>query len=61
MSSEYTRTFYFDAQKGWIHRHGQKIIWLPSEFRPYGGSMALRGAIMVFGHAAGKVSFWKML
>lgn len=45
-------------QGNWIVRNGHKVIWVPPGHRPEGTVAAVHGAVMAFGHASGRVSFW---
>lgn len=42
-------------QGQWITLNGEKILWLPAEFRP--SSSVIKGSKLALGHASGKVSF----
>jgi WD40 repeat protein len=58
--SQLAHPHHLQIQKGWIFRHGYKAIWLPSDLRPYGPAVAVRGDVIALGHQSGKISFWKI-
>jgi WD40 repeat protein len=39
----------------WIKLNGEKVLWLPTEFRPR--CSAINGNVVVLGHASGRISF----
>ncbi|PLB35837.1 NACHT and WD40 domain protein [Aspergillus candidus] len=45
----------FIRESQWITMNGEKVIWLPPEFRPI--CSAIRGNTLALGHASGRVSF----
>jgi WD40 repeat protein len=59
-SGKETRTSRLRLQGDWIYRRDYKIIWLPPELRPYERAIAVRGAIIAFGHSTGNISLWEI-
>jgi WD40 repeat protein len=53
-----TSSLRFD--RGWISEKDISVVWLPVDYRPLEGMVAIHGAILVFGHASGEVSFWEI-
>jgi len=48
----HSRSMFVKEQ--WIARGMENLLWLPSDYRPT--STAVRGSIVVLGHASGRVS-----
>jgi hypothetical protein len=43
------------VEKQWIVREKEYLLWLPSDYRPT--SEAVRGNVVILGHASGRISF----
>jgi hypothetical protein len=43
------------VKEQWIVRGEENLLWLPSDYRPM--CVAVRGSVVVLGHASGRISF----
>ena len=43
------------VKEQWIVREKENLLWLPSDYRPT--SVAVRGSVVILGHASGRISF----
>jgi WD40 repeat protein len=39
----------------WVTLHGEKVLWLPPEYRP--SSWTIKGNTLILGHGSGRISF----
>jgi WD domain, G-beta repeat len=46
------------VKEQWIVREKENLLWLPSDYRPT--SVAVRGSVMILGHASGRISFLEL-
>ncbi|KAF2726474.1 hypothetical protein EJ04DRAFT_453287, partial [Polyplosphaeria fusca] len=45
------------VQHEWISLHQQRMLWLPSEYRPT--CTAVYGSVVFLGHSSGRTTFLK--
>jgi WD40 repeat protein len=59
-SDESACCFDLQVQENWILRYGQKMIWLPPNFRVFRGVALFSKVTIALGHSSGTVSFWEI-